>query len=104
MKKWWKDLTLDLVKQNLKNEYMSQYPNSGAAFKGLLALAGHAPATMVAERVRAYQKNHGARTSQSISLLEYLAGRKDPVALQVVIASATRLKQKGVQKRAGELV
>lgn len=104
MKKWWKDLTLDLVKQNLKNEYMSQYPNSGAAIKGLLALAGHAPATMVAERVRSYQKNHGARTSQSTSLLEYLAGRKDPVALQVVIASATRLKQKGVQKRAGELV
>src|SRR5262249_59821006 len=51
-----------------------------------------------------YLKAHGQRTSQASALLEMLAAKADPVALQVVIAAATRLKQKGVQKFAGELI
>jgi hypothetical protein len=89
---------------SLKAEFMGQYLNSGADSKGVLALVTHARSAIAAERVRAYLKAHGARTSQASALLEMLAGIGDAAALQVVIAAATRLKQKGVQKFARELV
>ena len=62
------------------------------------------PADVAASRVTHYLKNHGKRTSQASSLLEMLAGKGDPISMQVVISAATRLKQKGVQAFAGELV
>ncbi len=90
--------------EEIKRIFMSEYLNSGAATKGLLALAKRATPAVAADRVRAYLKNHGKRTSQASSLLETLAAMGDPVTLQVVIAAATRLKQKGVQKFAGSLI
>jgi len=104
MLRWMTDYTAERAFADLHREYMSQYPNSGADSKGILALAVKAPSALAAERVRAYLKNHGSRTSQSSALLEVLAAIGDPVTLQVVIAAATRLKQKGVQQFAGELV
>lgn len=103
-RQWIKDYTEEQAFADLKREFMSQYLNSGADSKGLLALATRAPSATAADRVRAYLKNHGSRTSQASALLEMLAGIGDPVALQVVIAAATRLKQKSVQKLAGELI
>jgi HEAT repeat protein len=102
--RWDKDYTEERAFADLKREFMSQYLNSGADSKGLLALASRAPSATAAERTRSYLKNHGSRTSQASALLEMLAGIGDPVALQVVISAATRLKQKGVQKFAGELI
>jgi hypothetical protein len=88
----------------LKRNFMGEYLHSGAATKGLLALASFATPSVAADRVRNYLKNHGSRTSQSSALLEMLAAAGDPVSLQVIISAATRLKQKGVQKFAGTLV
>jgi HEAT repeat protein len=102
--RWVTDYTEERAFADLHREYMSQYPNSGADSKGILALAIRTPSALAADRVRAYLKNHGQRPSQASALLEVLAGIGDPVALQVVIAAATRLKQKGVQQFAGELV
>jgi Domain of unknown function (DUF4132) len=102
--RWQKDYTEAMAFASLKAEFMGRYLNSGADSKGVLALATRARSAVAAERVRAYLKAHGARTSQASALLEMLAGIGDAVALQVVIAAATRLKQKGVQKFAGELV
>jgi hypothetical protein len=104
MLRWIKDYTAERAFADLHSEFMSQYPNSGAETKGMVAMAVRAPSAMAADRVRAYLKNHGKRTSQSSALLEMLAAIGDPVALQVVIAAATRLKQKGVQEFAGQLV
>jgi uncharacterized protein DUF4132 len=104
MLRWLTDYTEERAFADLHREYMSQYPNSGADSKGILALAVRAPSALAADRVRAYLKNHGQRPSQASALLEVLAAIGDPVALQVVIAAATRLKQKGVQQFAGELV
>ncbi|MBM7070292.1 DUF4132 domain-containing protein [Actibacterium sp. 188UL27-1] len=105
MKRWMgPDYSLEQAHAELYREHRSQYLNSGAASKGILALAKCAPATMAADRTRGYLRDHGSRTSQASSLLEMLAQRGDPVSLQVVIMAATRLKQKGVQKFAGELV
>ena len=103
-KKWYKDYTLERAHDELKREYRAVYQNSGAATKGLLALARHAPGPVAAERVRAYLKTHGARTSQASSLLQLLAANGDPASLQVVISAATRLKQKGVQRFAATLI
>ena len=102
---WDKTYTEERAFQDLMHEYsFNNYLNSGAASKGLLAFARYAPASVAANKIRAYLKNHGSRTSQSSSLLELLAAKGDAVSLQVVIAAATRLKQKGVQKFAGELL
>lgn len=103
-KQWYEDYTEEQAFLDLKREHQAGYLNSGAATKGLLALAKKAPPAMVADAVRAYLKNHGSRTSQASSLLQLLANVGDPVALQVIISAATRLKQKGVQKFAGSLL
>jgi hypothetical protein len=102
--RWFADYTEERAFAELHREYMSQYPNSGADSKGILGLAARAPSALAADRVRAYLKNHGQRPSQASALLEVLAAIGDPVALQVLIAAATRLKQKGVQQFASELV
>ncbi len=104
IRRWLPDTTRDQVYAELKREMKSSYKNSGAASKGILALASRVPPQIAAGRVRAYLRNHGSRTSQASSLLEVLAHKGDPVSLQVVIAAATRLKQKGVQQFASELV
>ncbi|MEM8820138.1 MAG: DUF4132 domain-containing protein, partial [Pseudomonadota bacterium] len=89
----------------LKNYgFTSTLNNNATAERGLLALASRAPAALVAERVRRYVKQHGKRFPQSIALLEMLAARSEPVALAVLVGFATRTKQKGIQKRAGELI
>jgi hypothetical protein len=104
MLRWVTDYTEERAFADLRREFLGQYLNSGADSKGLLALAVRAPSALAAGRVRAYLKNHGQRVSQAQALLELLIAIGDPVALQVVIAAATRLKQKGVQKFAGDLI
>jgi len=102
--RWYPDYTLEQAVASLKAEIKGQYLNSGAATKGLLALAEKAPPALVADRVRSYLKSHGSRTSQASALLELAAAHAHPATLQVVIAAATRLRQKGVQAFAGALV
>jgi len=80
------------------------YVNSSAPFKGLLALAKHVPPSQSAGTVRTYLKKHGGRTSQSTALLDMLAANGDPMALQIVISAATRIKQKSVQAHANTLI
>lgn len=104
LKRWMTDYTREDAFNDLRRQKKSEYLSSGAATKGILAFASRAPAQTAADRVRAYLKNHGSRTSQASSLLDVLAHKGDAVSLQVVIAAATRLKQKGVQAYAGTLV
>ncbi len=78
--------------------------NSAAASKGLLALASHVTPAHAVAKVRGYLRQHGRRTSQATSLLELMAAKGDAMSLQVVIAAATRLRQKGVQAKATEMV
>ena len=104
VKYWSKDATRDQAYAQLFNGIKAQYRNSGTASKGVLGLTTRVPAQQLADRARAYLKAHGSRTSQSSALLEVLSAKGDPVSLQVVIATATRHRQKGVQAFAGELV
>ena len=104
VKRWYKDYSVEKAFADLKREFMGNYLNSGAASKGILALAYKAKPTEAANRVRSYLKAHGSRTSQASSLLAMLAAKADPVSLQVVISAATRLKQKGVQSYANGLL
>ena len=96
--------TLEQAVAMLRADFRGRYLASGAPTKGLLALATRVPAALVADRVGGYLRRHGARTAQASALLELAAANGGPAALQVVIAAATRLRQKGVQAFAGELV
>jgi hypothetical protein len=78
--------------------------NTSSETKGILALAHGVPSVHAAGKTRWYLKTHGQQTSQTSALLELLAAKADPPSLQVVLAAANRLKQKGVQKLAGDLV
>ncbi|MES0828364.1 DUF4132 domain-containing protein [Ruegeria sp. SCP11] len=104
MKRWIKDYTREQAFRELYNGFKSQYLNSGAATKGVLALTKHVDPAHAAASVRTYLKQHGSRTSQASSLLDLLAAKGDPLSLQIVISAATRLKQKGVQAHAGQLI
>ncbi len=104
MLRWDKTYTREQAFRSLYNGFKSQYFNSGAATKGLLALTKHTDAAHAAASVRNYLKVHGSRTSQASALLEVLAAKGDALSLQIVISAATRLKQKGVQAHAGTLV
>lgn len=104
MLRWTKDYTREQAFRELYNGVKSQYLNSGAATKGILALTKHTDPAHAAASVRSYLKAHGSRTSQASSLLDLLAAKGDPLSLQIVISAATRLKQKGVQAYAGKLV
>ncbi len=110
-KQWWgkhfearRDWTDDQMLAQLRRDKLSETPNSAAAAKGLLSLGGRVPSTHAVARVRSYMRKHGGRTSQVLSLLELMAARGDAMSLQVVIAAATRLRQKGVQAKAAEMV
>lgn len=103
-KVWIDDYSEERAFVDLKNEFLSRYLNSGAATKGVLALACKASPVIAADRVRSYLKNHGSRTSQASALLDVLSDIGDPATLQVLISAATRLKQKSVQAYAGGVV
>jgi HEAT repeat protein len=102
--RWNKEYTEERAFADLKQGFRSQYLNTAAETKGVLALAKRAAPALASDRVRFYLKNHGSRTSQASALLEMLAAIGDPVTLQVVISAAARLKQKSVQKSAKDLI
>ena len=101
---WYLRTPYDEHVASLRRLKAGEMPNSAIGEKGLLALACRADPVWAAGRVRWYLKHHGRRSRQAEALLDMLAGNGSPAALQVVIAASVRLKQKSVQKHAGELV
>jgi hypothetical protein len=53
--------------------------------------------------VRWFLKKYGRRSHQAMALLDMLAGMNSPTAMQVVIAAATRLKQKSTMAHANAI-
>lgn len=80
------------------------YVNSAADSKGLLALAHFATPSQSATRIAAYLKKHGRRVSQAKSLVETLFGMGTKDAVQVLVATATRFRQRTVRELAETLV
>lgn len=72
--------------------------------RGLLAIAARAPAMEAVRLIRPYLKDHYKRMSQCKALLDCLAANGAPAALQLIFATATKSKNKGVQKHASTLV
>ena len=80
------------------------YMNSAADTKGLLALTLMATPAKSAMRIAAYLKGHGRRVPQAKALVETLSGAGTRDAVQVLVATATRFKQRTVQQLAETLV
>ncbi|NJM83648.1 MAG: DUF4132 domain-containing protein [Tabrizicola sp.] len=72
--------------------------------KGILALGVAADGRLAARRVRAFLKKNGQQSQHCAALIELLAAKGDAASVQVVLAAATRIKQKSLQKLAGDLV
>ena len=98
----------DKTDEELAAEYtryeQTTYPNSGADSRGILALAVRAAPARMARTIAAYLKAHGKRVAQAKTLLEVLAAAGSPEAVQVIVATSTRFKQRTVRELAGELV
>lgn len=98
------DVPLDrLVQDNLRN-LQGILPNSGAESRGVLALAARATPLRLAEAARRYIKDHGNRVSQSRALIDVLASVGAPETVQVLVATATRCRQRSLREHAETLV
>lgn len=98
-----RDVTRGEIFEGLKRDKLKELPNTGTKSKGILALACRADPAYAAERVRWFLKKHGRRSHQAMALLDLLAGMNSPPAMQVVIAAATRLKQKSTMAHANAI-
>jgi hypothetical protein len=83
---------------------LAGYPFSGLDAKGVLALARRAPAPLAAKAIARYLKEHGKRVAQARLLVDLLADMGEPETIQVLVATATRFKQKSVREAAEQLV
>ena len=101
---YYKDYTPERLAEEWTRMQLSNYPNSGAAAKGILALALDATPLTQARLTSGYLKNHGKRVAQAKTMIELLALSGTPEALQVVVAVATRFKQRTVREHAEMLV
>ena len=109
LKRWphhvdWISTDYDTVFAQIKRGFASNYLGSAADSKGMLALASRVEGSDAGPRIRAFLKNHGSRTSQAKALLDVLANIGTPAALQVLLQTADRLKQKSVQAHAARLI
>ncbi len=82
----------------------SGYPNSGADSKGILALTHRATPATAGPMIARYLKQHGKRVSQAKAMVETLYGMGSQDAVQVLVATATRFKQRTVRELAEKLV
>lgn len=94
----------NVVFARLKQAKASEYLGSAVDSKGVLALAARVNGADAAQRIRAFLKDHGSRTSQAKALLEVLAAIGSSAALQLVLSAANRSKQRSVQAHAAALV
>ena len=97
-------LSAEALATRWTNMQTTEYPNSGAASKGILALTLDATPQTQARLASGYLKNHGKRVAQAKTMVELLALSGSPDALQVVVATATRFKQRTVRELAEQLV
>jgi len=94
----------DTVFAQLKRQHGSVYLGTASDSKGMLALASRVEGSDAGPRIRTFLKNHGSRVSQAKALLDVLANIGSPGALQVLLQTADRLKQKSVQAHAAKLI
>lgn len=97
---WYSKWTLDEIENFHLRLWQAGYVNSGSDAKGILALALRARLTTSSNSISAYLKHHGKRVSQAKCLVEVLAAAGSPEALQVLVATATRFKQRTVRELA----
>lgn len=97
---WYAKMTVDAVAAMLILNWRSSYANSGTEAKGILALTHRAAPGPAATKIAAYLKEHGKRVSNAKCLVEVLAATGTPEALQVLVATATRFKQRTVRELA----
>lgn len=95
-----KNWTVDQIAAQYLSYWTSSYPNSGSDAKGILGLTHRAKATTATAAIGSYLKQHGKRVSQAKSLVEVLTAMGTPEALQVLVATATRFKQRSVRELA----
>ncbi|WP_165390330.1 DUF4132 domain-containing protein [Thalassococcus sp. S3] len=97
---WYQKYTVDEIVAMFLPGMLSKYPNSGTDAKGILALTHRATPDKATVAIASYLKAHGKRVSQAKCLVEVLTAMGKPEALQVLVATATRFKQRTVRELA----
>ncbi len=101
---YYKDWTLQDHITYILSYSMPTYVNSGSDTKGILALTHHANSSLFQSQLSSYLKNHGKRVATSKSILDLLSAVGSPEALQILVATSTRFKQRTVREHAEVLV
>lgn len=100
----YKNRTAEELAASILPSLRNTYANSGSESKGILALTHRAPPAKATASIAAYLKKHGKRVSQAKTLVDVLYGMQSPEALQVLVATATRFKQRTVRELAEQRV
>ncbi|UXN06201.1 DUF4132 domain-containing protein [Bartonella sp. HY761] len=94
----------DLLFQELRRHVLGNYKQSAIDAKGILALAARGNGAEIAAIGSQFIKKHGKRVSQAKAIIDMLAANPSPAAIQIVLASANRTKQKTVQEHAKKAI
>ncbi len=97
---YYANYTLEEVTAIFLTYYPNPYVSSGADSKGILALAVRATPALQAQVSAAYLKEHGKRVAQAKAVIDMLVASGTNEAVQRVVATATRFKQKSVREHA----
>jgi len=101
---WARNRSLDDIVEMLMSGMSKDYLNSGADSKGILALTHRATPNQAGPRIAAHLKKHGKRVNQAKALVEALFAMGTRDAIQVLVATATRFRQRTVRELAEKLV
>jgi hypothetical protein len=93
--------TLQEVVEIFVQSLMNQPKGSATGDKGVLAVAGAFADASAAPLVQQYLKKwYGFRAAQCRALLQMLSWIEHPVAIQIVLSTATRFRTAGIRKEA----
>lgn len=101
---WYKDWDEAAYRKQAYNRLLNDCLGSANPSKGILAIAAVGCGPEVVPPIQKYLKQwYGMRVHQCKALLQMLSWVDHPLAIQLVLAIATRFRTKGIQQEAGRL-
>lgn len=100
----WANITLEQVKEEIKNECLATYLGSAIKSKGMLALANKALGSVAVKLLQDYMKQHYRRTSQITALIQSFVESDDPLIIQLLLGISRRYRTNSIQTLATEMI
>ncbi|CDL83782.1 hypothetical protein Xszus_00562 [Xenorhabdus szentirmaii] len=100
----YKDITLEQVVEEIKNEVLRRYLGSAIRDKGMLALVCGIEGHVAVSVLRNYMRDHYQRRAQIEAMVAALSINNDPLIIQFLLSLSRRYRTASIQEKARELV